>query len=223
MLTLYFTPGACSLAAHIVLEESGQKYERQIVDTAKGEQRSESYLKINPQGRVPALRLDNGEALTENTAILPFLGKRFGLWPSEPMAEAKALSLIGFFAASVHPAHAHIGRPERYATDPAAFPTIKEAGLKAFHGYLKQIDGMLAGREWFSDQYSVLDAYGLVFYAWGFRRELPMQELKDYSAWKDRMLQRPAVRRVVEEEKLALARDLPILRDGRANGAASSG
>ena len=209
MLTLYFTPGACSLAAHIVLEESGQKYEKQFVDLAKGEQRSESYLKINPQGRVPVLRLDDGEPLTENTATLPYLGKRFGLWPSEPMAEARALSLIGFFAASVHPAHAHIGRPERYATDPAAFPTIKEAGLKTFHGYLKQIDGMLAGREWFSDRYSVLDAYGLVFYAWGFRRELPMQELGSYSALKDRMLQRPAVRRVAEKEKLALVRDLP--------------
>jgi glutathione S-transferase len=209
MLTLYFAPGACSLAAHIVLEESGQKYEKQLVDLAKGEQRSEPYLKINPQGRVPALRLDNGEALAENTAILPYLGKRFGLWPSEPMAESRALSLIGFFAASVHPAHAHIGRPERYATDPAAYPTIKEAGLKAFHGYLQQIDGMLAGREWFSDRYSVLDAYGLVFYAWGFRRELPVQELKNYSALKDRMLQRPAVRRVAEEEKLAIARELP--------------
>jgi glutathione S-transferase len=209
MLTLYFTPGACSLAAHIVLEESGQKYEKQLVDLAKGEQRSESYLKINPQGRVPALRLDNGEPLTENTAILPYLGKRFGLWPSEPLAEARALSLIGFFAGSVHPAHAHIGRPERYATDPAAYPAIKEAGLKSFHGYLQQIDAMLAGREWFSDRYSVLDAYGLVFYAWGFRRELPVQELKNYSAHKDRMLQRPAVRRVAEEEKLALARDLP--------------
>ncbi|HEY3642370.1 MAG TPA: glutathione S-transferase N-terminal domain-containing protein [Xanthobacteraceae bacterium] len=204
MLTLYFTPGACSLAAHIVLEESGEKYETQLVDMAKGEQRSDSYLKINPQGRVPALRLDNGGSLTENTAILPYLGKRFGLWPTDPMAEAKALSLIGFFAASVHPAHAHIGRPERYATDPAAYPTIKEAGLKAFHGYLKQIDGMLAGREWFCEQYSVLDAYGLVFYAWGFRRELPMQELKDYSALKDRMLRRPAVRRIAEAEKLAI-------------------
>jgi glutathione S-transferase len=204
MLTLYFTPGACSLAAHIVLEESGEKYQTQLVDMAKGEQRSDSYLKINPQGRVPALRLDNGESLTENTAILPYLGKRFGLWPTDPMAEAKALSLIGFFAASVHPAHAHIGRPERYATDPAAYPTIKEAGRKAFHGYLKQIDGMLAGREWFCEQYSVLDAYGLVFYAWGFRRELPMQELKDYSALKDRMLRRPAVRRIAEAEKLAI-------------------
>ena len=209
MLTLYFTPGACSLAAHIVLEESGEKYETQLVDMAKGEQRSDSYLKINPQGRVPALRLDNGGSLTENTAILPYLGKRFGLWPTDPMAEAKALSLIGFFAASVHPAHAHIGRPERYATDPAAYPTIKEAGLKAFHGYLKQIDGLLAGREWFCEQYSVLDAYGLVFYAWGFRRELPMQELENYTALKDRMLQRPAVQRVAVEEKLALTRELP--------------
>jgi len=209
MLTLYFTPGACSLAPHIVLEESGQKYEKQFVDLAAGEQRSEPYLKINPQGRVPALRLDDGEVLTENTAILPYLGKRFGLWPTDPMAENRALSLIGFFAGSVHPAHAHIGRPERYATDPAAYPTIKEAGLKSFHGYLQQIDGMLAGREWFSDRYSVLDAYGFVFYAWGFRRELPMQELKNYSALKDRMLQRPAVRRIAVEEKLAVARDLP--------------
>jgi glutathione S-transferase len=205
MLTLYFTPGACSLAAHIVLEESGESYQKQLVDLAKGEQRTAPYLEINPQGRVPVLRLDDGEPLTENTAILPYLGKRFGLWPSEPIAEARALSLIGFFAASVHPAHAHIGRPERYAADPAAYPTIKEAGLKTFHGYLQQIDGMLAGREWFADRYSVLDAYGLVFYAWGFRRELPVQELEHYSALKDRMLQRPAVRRVVAEEKLALA------------------
>jgi glutathione S-transferase len=210
MLTLYFTPGACSLAAHIVLEESGEKYEKRLVDLVNGEQRTDAYLKLNPQGRVPVLGLDDGQPLTENTAILPYLGKRFGLWPSDPMAEAKALSLVGFFAASVHPAHAHIGRPERYATDPAAYPTIREVGRTTFHRHLQQIDGMLAGREWFSDHYSVLDAYGFVFYAWGFRRELPMHELKSYTAHKDRMLQRPAVRRVAQEEKLA------VLRDGRA-------
>jgi len=167
MLTLYFTPGACSMAAHIVLEESGERYEPRPVDLAKGEQRSEAYLKINPQGRVPALRLDDGEPLAENTAILPYLGKRFGLWPNDLVAEAKALSLIGFFAGSVHPAHAHVGRPERYAADPSAFPTLKETGLKAFHGYLQQVDRMLAGREWFSEKYSVLDPYGFVFYTWG--------------------------------------------------------
>jgi glutathione S-transferase len=204
MLTLYFAPGACSTAAHIVLEESGEKYEPRQVDLAGGEQRTEAYLKINPQGRVPVLKLEDDEYLAENTAILPYLGKRFGLWPTDPKGEAKALSAIGFFAASVHPAHAHVGRPERYTADTSAFPGIKEAGLKTFHSYLKQIDGRLAGREWLGDKYSVVDPYGLVFYGWGIRRELPMHELKNYTAFKDRMLARPAVARVVESEKIKI-------------------
>ena len=202
MLTLYYAPGACSMAAHIVLEESGDKYEPRQVDLANGEQRTEAYLKLNPMGRVPVLGLDDGTPIAENTAILPYLGKRFGLWPTDAIAEAKALSLIGFFAASVHPAHAHIGRPERYAADSAAYPTIKEMGRKTFHGYLKQIDGMLAGREWLSDRYSVVDPYAFVFYTWGVRRELPMGELKNYTAHKDRMMARPAVQRVAEDEKI---------------------
>lgn len=204
MLMLYYAPGACSMAAHIVLEESGERYETKKVDLTAGEQRTEAYLKLNPQGRVPVLRLDNGEPLTENTAILPYLGKRFDLWPNDPLAEAKALSLIAFFAASVHPAHAHVGRPERYTSDATAFPAIRQTGLKTFHGYLQQIDGMLAGREWFSDRYSVLDPYGFVFYTWGARRELPMAELKSYTAFKDRMRNRPAVARILEEEKIKL-------------------
>jgi len=202
MLTLYYGPGACSMASHIVLEESGEKYNARRMDLAKGEQRTPEYLAMNPQGRVPLLQLDNGEPLAENTAILPYLGKRFTLWPTDSTAEAKALSLIGFFAASVHPAHAHVGRPERYTADQSAFPGIKDQGLKTFHGHLKQIDGMLAGREWFGNEYSVLDPYGFVFYTWGVRRELPMAELKNYTAFKDRMKNRPAVARVLEDEKI---------------------
>jgi glutathione S-transferase len=202
VLKLYYAPGACSLAAHIVLEESGEKYDVQRVDLAKGEQRTEAYLKIHPQGRVPALQLDSGESITENTAILPYLGKRFGLWPRDPLAETRALSLIGLFAASVHPAHAHISRPERYASDAAHFANIQETGRQAFQGYLKQIDGMLQGRQWLSDQYSVLDPYALTFYAWGLRRELPLGDLENYRAFKDRMLARPAVARVLMEEKV---------------------
>lgn len=204
MLTLYYAPGACSMASHIVLEESGEPYEARKVDLANGQQRTAEYLEINPLGRVPALQLDDGEPLAENTAILPYLGKRFGLWPGDPKAEAKALSAIGFFASSVHPAHAHVGRPERYTADTSAHASIKEIGLKTFHGYLKQIDGMLAGREWMFDDYSVLDPYALVFYAWGIRRELPVGELANYTAFKDRMLARPAVQRVVADEKVKL-------------------
>ena len=202
MLTLYYGPGACSMAAHIVLEESGEKYEPKRMDLSKGEQKTEAYLKIHPLGRVPALGLDNGQPLTENTAILPYLGKRYNLWPKDPIAEAQALSTIGFFAATVHPAHAHISRPERDTADTSYFPGIQAQGKKSFHEYLKQIDGMLAGREWMSDQYSVLDPYAFTFYTWGIRREVPMAEMKNYTAHKDRMLRRPAVQRVVEDEKV---------------------
>jgi len=204
MLTLYYAPGACSMAAHIVLEESGEKYQPHRMDLTKGEQKTEAYLKIHPLGRVPALRLDSGEALAENTAILPYLGKRFGLWPKDPIAEAKALSMIGFFASNVHPAHAHFRRPERYAKDEAAFATIKETGLKAFHGYLEQTDALLAGRQWLGNDYSVLDPYAFVFYTWGLRNGQPVADLKHYTAHKDRMLQRPAVQRVIADENVKM-------------------
>jgi len=205
MLTLFYAPGACSMAAHIVLEESGEKYEARRMDLSKGEQRDPEYMKIHPLGRVPALKLDDGSPLAENTAILPYLGKRFGLWPTDPLAEARALSVIGFFASSVHPAHAHIGRPERYTEDKSAFPGLQAMGKKTFHGYLEQIDAMLAGREWLSDKYSVLDPYARVFYVWGIRRGLPVAELAHYSAFRDRMTKRPAVQRVVADEGVKLA------------------
>jgi glutathione S-transferase len=204
MLTLFYAPGACSMAPHIVLEEGGEKYTPKRMDLAKGEQKAPEYMKIHPLGRVPALLLDDGSPLTENTAILPFLGKRFGLWPKDPAKEAKALSLVGFFAASVHPAHAHISRPERYTEDKGAFPGIQAMGKKTFHDYLKQIDAMYAGREWLSDSYSVLDPYAFTFYVWGIRRELPVGELKSYTALKERMLKRPAVQRVVSDEAVKL-------------------
>jgi len=204
MLTLFYGPGACSMAAHIVLEESGERYEARRMDLSKGEQRTAEYMKIHPLGRVPALKLDDGSPLTENTAILPYLGKRFGMWPTDLLKEARALSIVGFFASSVHPAHGHIGRPERYTEDKSAFPGLQAMGKKSFHEYLKQIDAMYAGREWLSDDYSVLDPYALVFYAWGIRRELPVAELKNYTALKDRMLRRAAVQRVVADEGVKL-------------------
>jgi glutathione S-transferase len=202
MLTLFYAPGACSMAPHIVLEEGGEKYEPKRMDLAKGEQRTPEYMKIHPLGRVPALKLDDGTPITENTAILPFLGKRFGLWPTDPVKEAKALSLIGFFAATVHPANAHIGRPERYTDDKSAFPGLQEKGKQSYFEYMKQIDAMYAGREWLSDKYSVLDPYAFVFYVWGAKRGQPMAELKNYTAAKDRMLKRPAVQRVVADEAI---------------------
>ena len=204
MLTLFYAPGACSMAAHIALEESGEKYEAKRMDLSKGEQKTPEYMKIHPLGRVPALKLDDGSPLTENTAILPFLGKRFGLWPSDAVKEAQALSTVGFFASSVHPANAHVGRPERYTEDKAAHPGIQEMGKKSFFEYLKQIDAMYAKREWLSDKYSVLDPYAFVFYTWAAKRGQPVAELKNYTAMKDRMVKRQAVQRVMADEGIKL-------------------
>src|SRR5688500_1072962 len=204
MLTLFYAPGACSMAPHIVLEEGGEKYDAKRMDLAKGEQKSAEYMKIHPLGRVPALKLDDGSPLVENTAILPYLGKRFGLWPSDPVKEAKALSTIGFFATSVHPAHAHIGRPERYTEDKSAHPGIQAMGKETVHEYRKQIAAMYAARECLGDKGSVLGPSAFGFYVWGLRRELPVPELKNFTAFKDRMLKRPAVQRVVADEGVKL-------------------
>jgi glutathione S-transferase len=71
-----------------------------------------------------------------------------------------------------------------------------------FFENLSQIDGMLAEREWLSDAYTVLDPYAFTFYTWGVRREMPMSDLKHFTAHKERMLARPAVQRIVADENV---------------------
>lgn len=207
MLTFYYAPGSSSMAAHIALEEAAAAYEGKLVDESKGEQRSAAYLKINPRGKVPALELDDGTVITENVAIQTYIARthpQAQLLPSDPPAEARAFSLMSFFASSVHVAFAHLWRPERYTDEPSAFAGIKAKGRRTFFDCCREIDGLLAGKRWFLGQFSTVDGYGLVFYSWGKRIELPMHELGNYTAHKDRMLKRPAVRRTLAQEGIAL-------------------
>lgn len=207
MLTLYYSPGACSMASHIGLAESGAPFETRLVALAKGEQKTEAYLKVNPRGKVPALDAD-GKILTENTAILHYLAHRFPeqrLTPSDPLEAARCISTCAWLSNTVHPSFTHIFRPERFASNEAHFPDIKEAGRKAFWANLQEIDRLLAGKEWMMGaQFTVCDPYALVFYGWGTRIEFPMKELKNYTAWKDRMLKRPAVMKVLQKEESIL-------------------
>ena len=79
---------------------------------------------------------------------------------------------------------------------------MKETGRKSFWSNLQEIDSLLAGNDWImGKQYTVADPYALVFYGWGVRAELPLRELANYTAWKDRMLKRPAVRKILESEQ----------------------
>jgi glutathione S-transferase len=204
MMTLYFSPGACSLASHIGLEETGAPYEAKPILLAKGQQRTEEYQKINPRGKVPALSVD-GKVLVENTAILTYLARRFPekkLMPSDPAEEARGIATMCWFSSIVHPSYQRVNRPERFAEGEAAHAGVKENGRKSFWANCQEIDSMFQGNEWIMGRdFTVVDGYALVFYGWGMRGNFPMKELKAYTAWQERMMKRPTVKKTVDAEQ----------------------
>jgi glutathione S-transferase len=207
VLTLYYAPGACSMAPHIVLEETGASYATELVSLAKGEQQGDAYLRVNPRGKVPALRTEAG-VLTENVAILTYLAHLFPgakLLPDEPFAMARCLSHMAYLSNTVHPAFTHIVRPGRFATDEIAHENVRTTGRENAWTLLQELDALLAGKSWvLGHQYSVADPYTLVIYGWGRHNRMPVEQLAHYTAFKDRMLQRPAVRTVLEREESRL-------------------
>jgi glutathione S-transferase len=208
MLKLFYGAGACSLASHITLEEIGQPYETYSVKMATGEHKSPEYLKINPRGKVPSLQIDQ-QFLVENVAIQNYLVRRFpeaDLAPKDPLGEARWLSVNAWMSNTVHPAFGRWNRPMNFTPEESAHPAIKEAGKKAFWDCLAEIDGMLAGKTWMhGEQYTTSDPYALVFYGWGLRiAELDLKQLKNFTAHKDRMLRRPAAKKILEREQSPL-------------------
>jgi glutathione S-transferase len=208
MIKLYYSPGACSLAPHIVLEELGIAYEPVLVSLKDGEHKKADYLRINPRARVPALNVD-GKILTENVAILTYLGGGFaerGLWPKETWKQAEALSLMSWLASSVHVAFGGIFRAERYATGEAAREDVKTTNRALVEKYFADIDKLLTGKTFaMGGQYTVCDPYLLVFYRWGNRIGIPMKER--FPVWAkhaQRVASRPTVKRVLEAEGIQI-------------------
>ena len=203
MLRLYYSPGACSMASRIGLAESGARYEEQAVLIPEREHKSEAYLRINPKGSVPALAVDD-RVIVENTAILSYIAQRFAdahLMPPDRVDAARCIAFMTWLSNTVHRAYRHFMRPERFAHGEAAQAAVKAAARAAFWSYCAEIDASVGGRWIMGDQYTVADPYALVFYAWGVRTGFPMHELAALTAWKERMLDRAAVRRVLEDER----------------------
>ncbi|MEX6505546.1 glutathione S-transferase family protein [Jiella sp. M17.18] len=211
-LKLFYAPGACSLASHLALEEAGADFEPVLVNMAKAEQRSESYLRINPKGRVPALA-DGDTVITENPAILRYVTRlhpEAGLWPDDPLADARCAEWLAFLSSGLHPSYAHIRRAERYATDPDAQIDVTETGRRATRVYWQMAEEKLAGSgDAFAagDTLSVADFYLMVFWTWGRGPVLGYDMAKDFPAWTAlvrRLAERPAVRAVFARESIAL-------------------
>lgn len=207
-LKFYYSPGSCALASHIALEESGLAFEPVKISLADGEQRKPDYLRINPKGRVPAIAAGDF-TLTENPAILRYVARRAPdakLWPDDPVADARCAEWLAFISSTVHPAYAHIRRPERYANDPKAREDVIAKGRETAREVWTIVDKKLAEHPWAAGEtYSVADAYAFVFWTWGRGPVLQYDMTKDfpaYTAHARRMCERPAVRRAMEREGL---------------------
>jgi glutathione S-transferase len=112
---------------------------------------------------------------------------------------------MAWLSNTVHPAFTHIVRPGRFATDESAQENVKATGRENAWKLLQELDRLLGGQQWvLGSRYSVADPYSLVIYGWGKLNRMPVEELKSYTAFKGRMLQRPAARRVLEREESRL-------------------
>jgi glutathione S-transferase len=186
MLKLYFSPSSSSFATHIALIEAGATYELVPKLLAKDEQKKPDYLAINPEGKVPTLITEGGNALTEVAATLYYIAKTHpaaGLWPEGDLeAEAQVISWMSFAASTLH--GSRIKGPEAIA---AAFAVAEKK---------------LAGRQWAVGRFSIADIHVFRVY-WRFRPglDLPKGTYPALEAHHDRMLARPAVQKAMEAEK----------------------
>lgn len=196
-LTLAYSPVACSLVPYVLLTEAGAKFDTLNINMSRDQNHSPEYLRINPKGKVPTLIID-GYALTENVAIQIWISRIFPqarLLPEDPLDQAKAISIMSWCAAGLHPKITQQARPERYCSIEGTADNVKALGSESLFEMLAIADEMLAGREWFLDLFSCADVY---FY-WVFRRSGFLKpDLARFShcvAHMQRMEKRPSVQK----------------------------
>lgn len=207
--TLYYSPGACSLAPHIVLEEIGLPYSLSLASTSDGTTRSPSYLRLNPKGRVPVL-VSGDTVLTEAPAILLHLAASnptAGLLPMSTDGVARSLEWFNWLSGTVHAvAIRQVWRPESFTRDPSQHKEIIAMGHENLESAFELIEARLSSRAWaVGSNYTTVDPYLLVFYRWGNRMGFDMRCL--YRSWTQHallVLERPAVERALVQEGVSV-------------------
>lgn len=205
MLTLYYMPGSCSLASHIVLEELDEPFTAQKVDLSRGEHLQPGYLAVNPQGRVPALATEKG-VITESPAILQYLGSlkpELYLLPDDSFARAQLLGFLCWLSAHVHVSISHVSRPERYTNDLCAREAMRAKTLEVVPSAFDRIEEMLSGGYWLFGHYSVADPYLLVWRRAGSSLGLDMERWPRLVEHGGKVMARPAALRAFAKEGLA--------------------
>ena len=200
MLTLYFSPGACSQATHITLEEAGADYRAVRLNFAAGEQRSPEYLAVNPKGRVPALVTPQG-ILTETPALLLYVAQTHpaaGLAPlDDPFALAQLQSFNAFLCATVHVAHAHRPRAARWADDAGAQAAMQAKVPQNMRDAFALIERDYLKGPWvMGERFSVADPYLYTMAGWLAGDGVDIAQFPRVQAHFRAMAERPSVRKV---------------------------
>ena len=208
MLTLYYSPYACSMASHVALEEAGATFDTKKVNIFTGEQHRPEFRAINPRAKVPALLFDDGRVLLETTAILGWVGTTHGnghLLGPTPLDRARTIAMSAWLSGTVHSTFKHFIHPEHFVADETMHAALKAKAKDSYWEHLQEIDRVLAKSPWImGDTFSLADPYALVFFPWGRELGLPIMELSNLVAMKNRLIDRPAARRALEREKSIL-------------------
>lgn len=206
-LTLYYRPGTCALAAYMALEEAGAAFT--AVDVSKS---LDLLNTLNPRGKVPVLGIGN-RVLVENSAILVYIARRFpaaGLLPSDPVEEAQCLAIAAWFASTLHIDFRRFLKPFVYSPDKAAHDGIREEGRVQYLADLDEVDRMVEGRDWLhGDRLTIVDFYGLVFVQWAVTTNIYNPGWHNIERWKQNLLRRPAVQKVMRATGSPLAAQIP--------------
>ena len=201
-MKLYYSPGACSLAPHIVLRELGLPFEAVQVDLKTHKLADGTdYYQINPKGYVPALQLDDGSLFTEGAAILQYLADRKPeaglLGASGSMERYRAIEWLTFISSELHKGFSPLFNGD-----------MPEAAKKIFLDKLKNrfalLDKHLASHEFLmGKKFTVADAYAFTILNWKNFLNVDLSPWKNIEAYLNRVAARPKVRETMHAEKLA--------------------
>lgn len=200
-MKLYYAPGACSMAPHILLNEIGGKYDVEKVDLGKKVTESGgNFLAVNGKGYVPTLDLGNGEVLTEVQVILQYLADKAGtdlLPKAGTMERYRALEVLNFIASELHKGIGGLFSP-----------AMPEDGKKAIRDRvavrLKWLNEQLGKHEYMiGNTFSAADAYAFTVLSWSPHVGVDLSSFANIGAYLGRIAARPAVQATLKQEGLA--------------------
>lgn len=198
-ITLYHSPGACSMATYISLLEAGADFSVKIISLKNSDQTSAEYAAINPKKKVPYLVVD-GNGLSENVALQSWIAEAFPeakLMPSNSWDHKRALSYMGWFGSGVHPHITRHFKPAKFCANTEGHADIKAAAKKMYMEQLALIESELSGKTLFFDHYTVCDSYFFWIYERALQEGFDLSEFEQCTAHNMLLRERESVQKVL--------------------------